>query len=324
MSAFLTSIVERARLLNKRIVFPEGDDERTREAAERLARDRVVQPVLVSSNTQCAPGVSCIDPKSSELMRRYASLLYQRRRAKGMTEHEAERHAADPLYFAALALADGAVDGFVGGASTSTGVTVRALFHAVGVAEGHKLVSSFMIQVHPDPRWGDNGVILFADPAVVPEPNSTELAEIAIAAAENASRFLNDTPRVAMLSFSTKGSAKHAKANAVIEAVKIIRARAPWVNVDGELQVDAALVPHVGASKAPGSPLAGKANVLIFPDLNAANIGYKLAERLGGCQSLGPFLQGLAKPGNDLSRGCSVDDIYYVAAVTALQSAPDA
>lgn len=320
MSAFLDSIVERARKLQKRIVFPEGDDPRVREASARLAADGVVKPIVVSTNTQCSPGVSCIDPSQSSNIEKYTRLYHERRRSRGITEQEARRIAEVPIYFASLALAAGDADGLVGGAKNTTAETVRALIHCVGVKAGARLVSSFMIQIQPNPKFGEGGILIFADPAVVPKPTPPQLAEIAIAAAENARRFLNSEPRVAMLSFSTKGSAKHPMVEEVLEAVRIIKARAPELQVDGELQADAALLPDVGASKAPGSPVAGRANVMIFPDLNAANIGYKLAERMGGARSLGPFLQGLEKPGNDLSRGSSVEEIYYTSVITALQS----
>jgi phosphate acetyltransferase len=318
---FMSGLIDRARKLKKTIAFPEGADPRVLEAAGRLAHDGVVKPVLVGPKPAGAPeGVTFVEPETSTSLGKYTALYYERRRAKGITQVEAAQIARKPLYFASLMVGAGDADGSVGGAANSTADTVRAALHCVGAHARARLVSSVFIMALQDRSLGHNGLIAFADCAVVIDPTSTELADIAIATAESTRVLINTEPAVAMLSFSTKGSGKHADVDRVVEAFRIVKARAPELNVDGELQADAAVDMVVGKSKAPGSPVAGRANTLVFPNLASANIGYKLVERLGGAMAIGPFLQGLAKPANDLSRGCSAEDIYNVAVVTALQS----
>jgi phosphate acetyltransferase len=288
-------------------VFPEGDDPRVREAAERFQREDLLTPILLSD-------VADLDT------RKYSRLYFERRRAKGITEIEASEIAKKPLYTAALMVAAGDADGFVGGAANTTAETIRATLHCIGPAPSVRTISSAFIVAVQSRAFGHDGLLTFADCSVVIAPSPVELAEIAIATAATTRTLIGAEPIVALLSFSTKGSARHARVDKIVEALRIVRERAPDLVVDGELQADAALIKSVGQSKAPGSPAAGCANTLIFPDVASGNIAVKLVERLGGAVALGPFLQGIAKPANDLSRGCSAEDIYQSAIITALQS----
>ena len=328
----LECIKENARKYNQRIVLPEGYEERNLKAADIAISEKLAHiillgdPAMIKSQAEKfglknISKAEIINPVSHSKKETYIDLMVEIRKSKGLTKEEAAKLIEDPLYLGVLMIKNGDADGEVSGADHATGDVLRPAFQYVKTLPGISVVSGAIIMIHPDKKFGENGIMVFADVAVHPDPTDKELAEIAVASAHTARAICGFEPKIAMLSFSTKGSAKHPLVEKVVSATKIAKEMAPELLIEGELQADAALIESIGKSKAPGSLIAGKANVLIFPDLNVGNISYKLVQRLGGAEAVGPILQGMAAPINDLSRGCSVSDIVSMIAITANQAA---
>ena len=330
--ALIDNIIARAKSNKQRIVLPESLEERTIKAADKALADELAEIILIGSRTEILAKAAelglknidkatIIDPATSEKTAGYANLLYKLRKNKGMTPEQANELVKNPLYFGCLIIKSGDADGQISGALSTTGDTLRPALQIIKCAPGISCVSGAMLMITQTPQYGEDGVLVFGDVAVTPAPDANQLAQIAVCTAQTAKSVAGFAePRVAMLSFSTKGSAKHEVVDKVVEATKLAKELNPELKIDGELQADAALVSSVGAKKAPGSEIAGKANVLVFPNLEVGNIGYKLVQRLGNADAIGPILQGIARPVNDLSRGCSVDDIYKMVAITACQA----
>lgn len=327
----MQEIIDRAKANKQRIVLPEGTEERTLKAADRLSADGVANVILIGNpdeikklanqfNLSNIDKTTIVDPVNNDKKQVYANLLFELRKNKGMTPDQAQKLVEDPLYLACLMIKNGDADGEIAGAQNTTGDVLRPALQIIKTAPGISVVSGAFLMFTDKKEYGKDGLLVFADCAVMPNPNAKELAEIAVATAQTTRSIVGIEPKVAMLSFSTKGSAKHELCDKVIEATKLAKELAPDLKIDGELQADAALVPSVGSSKAPGSPIAGQANVLVFPNLECGNISYKLVQRLSGAEAVGPILQGMAAPVNDLSRGCSVDDIYNMVAICANQA----
>ena len=328
----IESIIERAKSNRQRIVLPESLEERTIKAADMALADSLADIILIGSEKEImAKAAECglkhiskatiINPATSPKTAEYSKLLYELRKNKGMTPEQADALVQNPLYFGCLIIKSGDADGQISGALSTTGDTLRPALQIIKCAPGISCVSGAMLMISDRTEYGDNGIMVFGDIAVTPVPDASQLAQIAVCTARTAKSVAGiEEPRVAMMSFSTKGSAKHEVVDKVVEATRLAHELDPELKLDGELQADAALVPSVASKKAKGSEVAGKANVLVFPSLEAGNIGYKLVQRLGGADAIGPILQGIARPVNDLSRGCSVDDIYKMIAITACQA----
>ncbi|MDR2041621.1 MAG: phosphate acetyltransferase [Tannerella sp.] len=331
MTDLIQQIVAKAKANKQRIVLPEGTEERTLRAADRLLADEVAHLLLTGNADEIhalAAGfglkhlsrATIIDPKRHDRKQAYADLLFQLRRAKGMTPEKAALLVEDPLYLACLMIKAGDADGEIAGAQNTTGDVLRPALQIIKTVPGISCVSGAFLMFLREDTYGEDGILVFADCAVMPNPTASELAQIAVSTAQTARTLVGVEPRVAMLSFSTKGSASHEMVDKVAEATRLAKEMQPGLTIDGELQADAALVESVARKKAPGSAVAGRANVLVFPSLEVGNIGYKLVQRLAGAEAVGPVLQGLAAPVNDLSRGCSVEDIYKMVAVACNQA----
>ena len=327
----LQDIITRAKADKQRIVLPEGTEERTLRAADKLLADGVASIILIGNKTEISQLAASygltnidlatiVDPLNHEKKEAYADLLFQLRQKKGMTPEKAAVLVENPLYLGCLMIKAGDADGEIAGAQNTTGDVLRPALQIVKTAPGISCVSGAFLMFLKDKTYGDNGLLVFADCAVMPNPTAAELAQIAVSTAQTTRDIVGADPKVAMLSFSTKGSASHEMVDKVVEATRLAKEMAPDLKIDGELQADAAIVDVVAAQKAPGSEIAGKANVLVFPTLEVGNIAYKLVQRLAGAQAVGPILQGIAAPVNDLSRGCSVDDIYKMVAIAANQA----
>ena len=327
----IEGIIARAKSDKQRIVLPESTEDRTLQAADSLIEDEVAHIVLIGDETEIQQKAkllnlrnigkaTIVNPIKHSKKEAYINLLIELRKHKGMTFDKAEKLVEDPLYLACLMIKNGDADGEIAGAQNTTGNVLRPALQIIKTIPGIKVVSGAFLMFTPLTEYGEQGVLLFADCAVMPNPNANELAQIAVTSAQTWSALMKDEPRVAMLSFSTKGSAENEMVDKVVDATKLAQEMNPDLMIDGELQADAAIVPLVSNTKAPGSVLGGKANVLVFPSLDAGNIAYKLVQRLGKADAIGPILQGMAAPVNDLSRGCSVEDIYQMVAVTANQA----
>ena len=328
----INQIVARAQANKQRIVLPEGTEERTLKAADQALADGIADRILIGDPCEInelakaleltnIAKATILDPNNHPKKEEYAQLLFDLRKSKGMTIEQAQKLVLNPLYLGCLMIKAGDADGQLAGARNTTGDVLRPALQIIKTAPGITCVSGAMLLFSKAPEYGEKGVFVLGDVAVSPLPTSEQLAQIAVSTAQTAKAVAGfEEPRVAMLSFSTKGSAKHEAVDRVVEAVKIAQAMAPDLILDGEMQADAALVPSVGASKAPGSNVAGRANVLIFPNLEVGNIAYKLVQRLGDAEAIGPILQGIARPVNDLSRGCSMEDVYRMIAITANQA----